>query len=501
MMGTDEDPRAELDAVLAAAHGAAVEWLRGIDVAHVGSASEVAPETTALPEKGVGTQAAFTELVQRSKDRATGSTGPRYFHYVLGGVTPAALAADWWASALDQVATSAQGSPLAIDLEELTTGWLVELFDLGAPADWTGLFTTGATMANFVGLAAARQWWGEALGVDVAEQGLVGLPRPTVLTSGYVHASVVKSLSMLGLGRQSVERFVADNRGAMDVNALGERLQELDATPLEQRGPAIVVATAGEVNAGGFDPLDELADLCQKYGAWLHVDGAFGLFARASSDPGTRAMCAGAERADSIATDAHKWLNVPYDCGAAFVRQRSLLAKSFRMVADYLPKTPVGPMSSVGIDQGDHGARLPRVPANLGPESSRRARALPVFATLLASGRSGIARMVDEHLRLARYLADQVRAHEDLELLDEPRLNVVPFRFAPNSVRKRDLDQLNERLGARVLASGKVYVGTTRYRSRVAFRPAIANWRTRESDLDLLIEEILNGGRAILRHS
>ncbi|QDV04832.1 L-2,4-diaminobutyrate decarboxylase [Planctomycetes bacterium Poly30] len=473
----------EMDEVLTAAHAAASDWIHGLGTARVAAATDRPPRSTALPEVGVGAAAAFQELVQRAKERATASTGPRYFHYVLGGVTPAALAADWFATALDQVASSAQGSPLAVDLEELATGWLVELFQLGMPEDWTGVFTTGATMANFVGLGAARQWWGDALGVDVAEEGLAGLPRPVVLTSGFVHASVVKSLAMLGIGRASVERFSADNRGALDLDGLAARLEALGEQPMEERGPAIVVATAGEVNAGGFDPIESLADLCEAHGAWLHVDGAFGLFARASES--ARPLCGGAERADSIATDGHKWLNVPYDCGVAFVRKRSLLARTFRMVADYLPKA-------------GSAAALQRVPANLGPESSRRARALPVFATLLASGRSGVAAMVDEHLRLAVYLANRVRECPDLELLEEPCLNVVPFRLAPAGVRKRDLDALNEAAAAQVLREGLVFVGTTRYRSRVAFRPAIANWRTREADLDLLIECVLRAGDAVL---
>ena len=473
----------EMDEVLGAALAASTSWLEGLKDAQVAPRSPIAPALTSLPIVGIGAAAAFQDLVSRAQERAMASTGPRYFHYVLGGVTPAALGADWFASALDQVASSAQGSPLAIDLEELSTRWLIELFGLGAPEDWTGQFTTGATMASFVGLAAARQWWGAAQGVDIAEEGLAGLPRPVVLTSGYVHASVVKSLAMLGIGRKSVERFSADNRGALDLAALRARLESMD--PAE--GPALVVATAGEVNAGRFDPIDALADLCEKHGAWLHVDGAFGLFARASSNQIARDLCRGVERANSVAADAHKWLNVPYDCGVAFVRERSLLAKTFRMVADYLPKSP-----------NTSGTRTPRVPANLGPESSRRARALPVFATLLASGRQGITAMVDEHLRLAKYLAAKVSAHEELELIDEPHLNIVPFRFAPKAARKRDLDALNEAAAASVLAEGKVYVGTTRYRSRIVFRPAIANWRTSEADLDLLVAAILKAGRTSL---
>ncbi len=468
----------EMNEVLRAALAASVQWLDGLADRQVTPRSSAIPGQVPLPEVGIGASAAFQELASRAQERAMASAGPRYFHYVVGGATPAALGADWFASALDQVASSAQGSPLAIDLEELATGWLIELFGLGAPEDWTGQFTTGATMASFVGLSAARQWWGMAHGVDVAEEGLAGLPRPVVLTGGYVHASVVKSLAMVGMGRRSIERFTADNRGAVDLARLGARLQSM---PKEQ-GPAIVVATAGEVNAGRFDPIDALADLCEAHGAWLHVDGAFGLFARASADPGVQARCRGIERAQSIASDAHKWLNVPYDCGFAFVRERSLLAKSFRMVADYLPKAPKGSATR-------------RVPANLGPECSRRARALPIFATLLASGRAGVAAMVDEHLRLAKVLAAKIVAQDGLELVDEPHLNVVPFRLAPTGVRKRDLDALNEAAAALVLAGGDVYVGTTRYRSRVVFRPAISNWRTTEADLDHLVAAIVDAGQ------
>ena len=311
--------------------------------------------------------------------------------------------------------------------------------------------------------------------MDVAEEGLAGLPPIRVLTSGFVHASVVKSLAMLGLGRASMERFSRDNRGTLDVAAMEERLQELRGVPV------ILVGTAGEVNAGRFDPLQELARLKDEHGAWLHVDAAFGLFARAAPSAGP--LAAGLEAADSIASDAHKWLNVPYDCGFAFVAQRALLAKSFRLVADYLPPADGQPQ---------------RVPANLGPESSRRARALPIFATLAAYGRQGIETMVEGHLALARHLADLVRDAPDLDLVDEPCLNIVPFRFAPRGIRKRDWDALNQEIGREVLRDGRVHVGTTRYRSVVCFRPAIANWRMERQDVELLVRVIRELGGAAL---
>ena len=460
--------REEIEPALRAALEAALAFQRGLDDRPVRAASADAPPAAPLPEEGVGAAAALAELVRRAEGRAVASAGPRYFHYVVGGVTGASLAADWFAAALDQVASSATASPLAVDLEEAATRWLAELFDLD-PDAWTGVCTTGATTASLVGLGAARQWWGEQLGVDVAEEGMAGLPRPAVLASGLVHASVGKCLSMLGLGRAACERFSADNRGTLDLGGLEARLRALDGQP------AIVVATAGEVNSGRFDPLEALADLCERHGAWLHVDAAFGLFARVA--PATADLAAGIERADSIASDAHKWLNVPFDSGFALVKRRALLAKTFRLVAPYLaPSAGDGPP--------------PRVPANLGPECSRRARALPIFAALLGEGRAGIRRMVEEHLRLAEHLRALVAAAPDLELVDETRLNVVPFRFAPAGVRRRDLDALNRELGARVLADGRVHVGTTRYRSVLCFRPAIANWRTRAADVELLVDVV-----------
>ena len=477
--------REEIEPALRAALEASLAFQEGLDTARVGACAGP-PPLVPLPDSGVGAASALAELVRRAEGRAAASAGPRYFHYVVGGVTGASLAADWFASALDQVASSSTGSPLAVDVEEAATRWLAELFDLD-PEAWTGVCTTGATTASLVGLGAARQWWGERLGVDVAEEGLAGLPRPVVLTSGFVHASVIKCLAMLGIGRACCERLSVDNRGTLDVEALERRLASMGDEP------AIVVATAGEVNSGRFDPLGAVADLCEQYGAWLHVDAAFGLFARVA--PGVADLADGIERADSIAADAHKWLNVPYDSGFALVRQRSLLAKTFRMVAAYLP-----PSAGDGAP--------PRVPANLGPECSRRARALPIFAALLSEGRAGIRAMVEGHLLLADQLRGLVAAAPDLELVDETRLNVVPFRFAPRGVRRRDLDPLNRALGERILEDGRVFVGTTRYRSVVCMRPAIANWRTRPEDVERLVSvvrelgaELLEGDEVVPRSS
>jgi glutamate/tyrosine decarboxylase-like PLP-dependent enzyme len=381
----------------------------------------------------------------------------------MGGGTPAALAADWLASALDQIAFNWISSPFAMQLEQVSVGWLKELF--GLPAAWSGVLTTGATTANLTGLAAARRWWGLQHGVDVEEDGLSGLPPVPVFATDDVHASAVKALTMLGIGRR--------------------RIQTLEEGALRSLGgsPAVLIGTAGEVNAGGFDPIAAMADLAEEHGAWLHVDGAFGLFAAVS--PETRELVSGVERAHSVAVDGHKWLNVPYDCGAAFVHDAELHHGAFTSSAAYLGREE--------LDRPVFG--------NLAPEMSRRARSLAVWATLSAYGRSGYRSMVERHLQLARRLAEQVDAEPELERLADVPLNVVCFRYRPSGVAEDELDELNRRLGQAVLDDGRVYFGTTVYGGKVAFRPAIVNWRTRPEDVDLIVPITLELGASLVRPS
>lgn len=425
----------------------------------------------ALPEQGAGALAAIRELAA-AHPAALRSSGPRFFHWVTGGGTPAALAADWLTSTYDQNAFAWESSPLGTRLEELAIEWLKDLFAL--PSAWGGVLTTGATMANFTGLAAGRRWWAERHDVDVDERGFAGLPATPVFSSGYIHVSATKALAMLGIGRGSVRRFARDAVGRLDLAALEAALHEL------RGAPAILIANAGEVNAGDFDPIDAMADLAQHYGAWLHVDGAFGLFVRVTSaavEPGD-----GIERADSVISDGHKWLNVPYDCGFAFVRDPRLLANAFAVTAAYLP------------GEGEH-ANF----GTLGPEGSRRARGLAVWATLRAYGRAGYRSMIERHLGLARRLAARVDAAPDLERLADVRLNIVCFRFRPSGVAEAELDALNARIGTALLEDGRVYVGTTRYGGKVAFRPAIVNWRTTEADVDLVTDVVRElGARSLV---
>jgi glutamate/tyrosine decarboxylase-like PLP-dependent enzyme len=415
-----------------------------------------------LPEDGDGAVRALAELIELAGSGATRSSGPRFFHFVMGGTTPAALGADWLTSALDQVAFSWASSPLASRLEAIAVGWLRDLFEL--PDDFSGALVSGATMANFTGLAAARSWWAERRGVDADEAGLASLPDPSILTSGYVHPSAMQAVGMLGLGRANVRKLARDGVGRLDLEALEAALAEL------QGAPAIILANAGEVNAGDFDPISEMADLAERHDAWLHVDGAFGLFARLA--PESRHLTDGVERANSIAADAHKWLNVPYDCGFVFVREAERLRGTFAVGAPYLPSLD-DPRPSPGF---------------LTPENSRRARALAVWATLRAYGRAGHRAMVQRHLRLAQRLAERVDASGELERLAEVPLNIVCFRANPPGTSPASLDELNRELGAALLRDGRVFAGTTVYDGKVAFRPAIVNWQTREADVDMLVD-------------
>jgi glutamate/tyrosine decarboxylase-like PLP-dependent enzyme len=459
------DPFVERDqfaAALELAAQAAKSYLEQLpldDVVLPDGAAAIGRWRDPMPEEGSGTLAAVSELAERAREAATRSSGPRFFHFVMGGGTPASVAADWLTSTYDQVAYAWASSPLAARLEQVAIDWLRQMFEL--PGEFGGVLTTGATMANFVSLAAARNWWAERLGVDVEADGLTGLPAPRIFSSGYLHPSAVQAVGMLGLGRAHIRRVVTDPIGRMDLDGLA---RELDGA-----GPAIVIANAGEVNAGDFDPLADVADLCERCDAWLHVDGAFGLFARLSD--ATRSMTEGVERARSVAADGHKWLNVPYDCGFAFLREPERLPRVLDVGAAYLPAAD-DPHPNFGF---------------LSPENSRRARSLAIWTTLRAYGRSGYRQMVERHLELAQYLAELIDDAPELERLAEVRLNIVCFRAHPPGTDEPELNALNARLGDAVRADGRVFVGTTTYAGKTALRPAIVNWLTQRSDIELLV--------------
>jgi glutamate/tyrosine decarboxylase-like PLP-dependent enzyme len=426
-----------------------------------------------LPEQGNGLHATIEQLLDLQIRAGANTAGPRCFHFVIGGNTPAAHAADLLATAFDTIAYTWVVAPTAVRMELQALDWLKEL--LGLPESMAGIMVTGATMANFTGLAAARQWWGEQHGLDVAETGIAGLPQMPVLTSGYVHAATRKVLALQGIGRGNIQLFQRDDLGRIDLDAFARSLSALDGAP------AVVVANAGEVNAGDFDPIDAMIDVAREHNCWVHVDGAFGLFAALS--PRTAHLVRGVERADSVTVDGHKWLNVPYDSGYAFVRDHGLLARTFRYSADYLPAED-DPFPTLGA---------------IGPESSRRGRGFAVWATLKAYGRTGHRAIVEHCLDMAKYCAERVEAAPDLELLADVQLNITPFRFNPGGLDNTALDEINRRLGQEVLNDGRFLVGTSKLGTRTIFRPAFSNWRTRTSDIDEFLATVRSIARELAR--
>jgi glutamate/tyrosine decarboxylase-like PLP-dependent enzyme len=411
-----------------------------------------------LPETGSGAQATIDRLLELNASAGGNAGGPRCFHFVIGGSTPAALAADLLATAYETITYTWVLSPVGVQMEVQALAWLKEMF--GLPQAWSGVMVTGATMANFVCLASARQWWGEQLGLDVSETGLAGVAQMPVLTSGFVHASTLKCIAVQGIGRANVQQFSRDDFGRMDLGAMEKALHALDGKP------ALVIVNAGEVNAGEFDPVNDMIALARQHNCWVHVDGAFGLFARVS--PRIAHFVEGVEKADSVTVDGHKWLNVPYDSGYAFVRDYGLMARAFRYSADYLPV--------------ENHAR-PTFGA-IGPESSRRGRSFAVWATLKAYGREGQRRIVEHCLDVAQHFAAQVRQSPRLELMNNVQLNIVAFRYNPGGLSAQELNTVNERLGEAVLADGRFMVGTSKIGTHTVFRPAFSNWRTRFSDVE-----------------
>lgn len=406
-----------------------------------------------LPETGLGAAMTLDRFYRTIEPHLSGSSGPRYLGFVTGGSTPAAVAADWLTSAYDQNAALIGGSAAcAVELQALAL--LRSLFQL--PTIFEGALVTGATMANFTGLAVARQWWGERQGVNVAEAGLAGLPALPVL-SATPHVSALKALSMLGLGRRAIEAVpTLPGREAMDMAALERQLQA------HQGAPVVVLASACTVNTADFDDLETAAALCRQYGAWLHVDAAFGLFAACS--PEYSHWVKGIGEADSIAADGHKWLNVPYDCGFVFTRHLALHERTFQTSASYL----------------DPGANTVPELLHRTPENSRRFRALPVWIALLAYGRQGYREIVESNCAAARSLGEWISAGETFELLAPVRLNIVCF-----ALRNGTAEETKAFL-KRLEADGRVYLTPTTYGGRPGIRAAFSNWRTTMDDVAVI---------------
>ena len=385
------------------------------------------------------------------------TTGPRYFGFVTGGALPAAMAADWLAAAWDQNAALYVMSPAAAIVEEIAGAWLIEL--LGLPAHASIAFTTGCHMANFTALAAARHELLRRAGWDVEKQGLQSAPRLTVLVGDEVHVSVVGALRLIGIGSQTLVRVAADDQGRM-------RAEALDAALSHMNGPAIVCAQAGNVNTGAFDPFDAIADACAGHGAWMHVDGAFGLWAAASDQ--LRPHVRGVNRADSWATDAHKWLNVPYDSGLAFTSHPEAHRAAMSMDASYLVRS----------------AGEPREGMDWTPESSRRARGLAVYAALRSLGRRGLEDMIDRCSALARRFGARLASDPSVAILNDVVLNQALVRVGDSDARTADVLR-------RVQDERVCWLGGTTWHGVHAIRISVSNWSTTEEDIDRSAESIL----------
>ena len=400
-------------------------------------------------------------LATAAEPGLVGSAGPRYFGFVIGGSLPAALGADWLTSAWDQNAGLYVISPAAAVAEEVASAWLIELLDL--PTGTSVGFVTGATMANFTALAAARHGVLAKAGWDVERLGLQGAPQVTVVTHGGTHVTVYASLQMLGLGREGdhVRRIAADDQGRMRPDALREVLATI-------QGPTIVCAQAGNVNTGAFDPLDEIVPIAHEQGAWVHVDGAFGIWAAAV--PSLRERMRGHTAADSWSTDAHKWLNVPYDSGLVFVRDAAAHHAAMTLGAEYYIETDGGERDNY----------------NWAPESSRRARGFAVLAALRSLGRSGLVDLVERDCAHARRFAERLAAGPRVSILNEIVLNQVLVRFE-GSASDPDGSAGDARTRAVIAAvqrDGTCWLSGTTWAGRAAMRVSVSGWQTTAEDIE-----------------
>jgi glutamate/tyrosine decarboxylase-like PLP-dependent enzyme len=434
-------------------------YLKELDQRSVAPAPEALKDLAGLDEPlpaGPTSAELVLEMLDRIGSPSTVATaGRRFFGFVHGGSLPAALAANWLAGAWDQNAGLWISSPIGATLEEIASRWLLDVLRL--PKECGYSFATGATMANFTALAAARSAVLERAGWDVEADGLNGAPPITVVVSEESHPSVLKSLGLLGLGRQKVLAVPTDGAGRIRVGELPKLAP-----------PAIVCVQAGNVNTGSTDPVGEISALAHSSGAWVHVDGAFGLWAAAS--PALAHLVAGVEQADSWATDAHKWLNVPYDSGLAFVRDARALHRAMALTAAYIPVA-------------EH-----RDPGMYTPELSRRARGVEIWAALRSLGRSGLAGLIERCCGHARRFAEGLRA-AGCEILNDVVLNQVLVSFGSPEMTHRVIEQIQR--------DGTCWCGVTKWQGHVAMRISVCNWATTDDDVDRSLAAILAAKRQI----
>jgi glutamate/tyrosine decarboxylase-like PLP-dependent enzyme len=415
-----------------------------------------------VPEHGEDPTAVIDALVAGAEAGLVASTGPRYFGFVTGGALPAALAADWLVSAWDQCAAFHALSPAAAAIEEVTSAWTLEL--LGLPATASVGFVTGGQGANTTCLAAARHAALARAGWDVEKDGLIGAPPLRIMCGEHAHATIDTALRLLGLGANTPIRIIADDQGRMEPEALRDALAQAD-------GPTIVCAQAGNVATGAFDAFEPIADACATHNAWLHIDGAFGLWAGAA--PATRYLTRGVERADSWAVDAHKWLNVPYDAAMAIVADPEAHVAAMRLAGPYYV-----------VDPGQ------RDSTNYVPESSRRARAVPVYAAIRSLGRAGVADLIERNCAQARRMAERLAAIPGAKVLNDVVLNQVLVRLPGG-------DDTNRAALAAIQRDGTCWLGGMTWRGRCVLRVPIVNWATTDEDIDRSADAIARVAQAI----
>jgi glutamate/tyrosine decarboxylase-like PLP-dependent enzyme len=449
------------ESLLQRAHEHAREFLRTLPERHVGARATreelLAIYRAPLTESGEKPEAVLDVLARGAERGVVGSAGPRYFGFVIGGSLPVALAADWITSAWDQNSGIFVTSPAVSVMEEVSRGWLLDLFDLPRTASLG--FVTGGQMANFTGLASARDAVLRRAGWNVEEQGMIGAPPVNVVLSAEAHITIYASLRMLGFGTKTVLLVATDEQGRM-------RPEELRKVLAAAKGPSIVCAQAGNVNTGSADPLREIAEIVHQRHGWLHIDGAFGLWGLASRD--RRPLLDGAELADSWATDAHKWLNVPYDNGIVIVRDSAAHRASMTVTAEYLEQT----------------AGAERDPLDWVPEFSRRGRGITVYATLRYLGRRGVESLVDDLCARARQMADLLRRDKRVAILNDVVLNQVLVRFGND-------DDLTRRVITRAQQEGTCWMAGTTWHGMAAMRISVSNWATSEEDIARSAEAIL----------
>ncbi len=414
-----------------------------------------------LPQRGVDPEAVIETLANAGAHGTVATAEPRYFGFVVGGSVPAAVAADWLVSCWDQNGAVYALSPLISVVEHITGSWLREL--AGLPPTMSFGFVTGCQMANFTGLAAARHRVLRNAGWDVEANGLFGAPPVEVFVSEEAHYTISMALRLLGLGAGRVHRIPTDSQGRM-------RADDLVVAMRGHRGACVVCAQAGNVNTGAFDPLAEIAESAKECGAWLHVDSAFGLWAAAS--PEHASLVGGIEKADSIATDGHKWLNIPYDCGIVFCADEAAHRSAMSLAAAYIVAT--------GSERDPH---------EFVPDESRRARAVPVYAALRSLGREGFAELIERNCRQARMFAGALAA-AGYEVLNDVALNQVLVSFGSPEQTQRTIAAIQE--------DGTCWCGGTLWKGRTAMRISVSNWSTTDEDVKKSIEAIL---RCAKRHA